>query len=242
VIARAGLIAAIVLAAAGTGRGAFPGTNGTLAYFWSGQVWVMGSDGSGARSLGAGLSPAWAPNGRRLAFDSEANGNFDVWTARADGRDRRRVTRNAALDYSASWSPDGGELVFTSDRGGNEDLYVIRVDGSGERQLTNDPGSDSGAAWSPDGARIAFARQATDHGIATTEVWAAAPDGTHPVRLFGGDGLAAMAPVWSPDGTAVLVARTNAANGQAAGIWRANADGTDVRQIVPIGDHPIWVP
>jgi hypothetical protein len=67
-------------------------------------------------------------------------------------------------------------------------------------------------------------------------------DGANPVRLFGGDGLAAMAPVWSPDGMALLVTRSNPVNGQAMGIWRANVDGTDAREIIPVGDRPTWVP
>jgi Tol biopolymer transport system component len=154
VILRAVLIALFALVVAGPGQGAFGGSNGTLAYFWSGQVWVMAADGSGARSLGAGLSPAWAPNGRRLAFDADANGNNDVWTMRADGRDPRRVTRNPALDYSASWSPDGTQIAFAS---GGTAINVADAAGHVRTVATGPAGSQLHApSWSPDGTTIYY--------------------------------------------------------------------------------------
>ena len=145
----------------------FAGSPGRLAYFYAAELWSIPADGAEGRPLGPGLSPAWSPNGRLIAFDALVNRNDDVWVMRPDGSGRRRVTRNPAPDYFAGWSPDGRQLVFTSDRGG-EDLYVIRADGTAERRLTDDPRPDWGAAWSPDGRTIAFAGNA--HGNLEIEV------------------------------------------------------------------------
>jgi eukaryotic-like serine/threonine-protein kinase len=66
------------------------------------------------------VQPSWSPGGRRIAFWGAwpvGSGHFDVWTMAADGSDKRRVTDDAATDWSPSWSPDGRFLWFTSDRG-----------------------------------------------------------------------------------------------------------------------------
>ncbi|HEV8688090.1 MAG TPA: hypothetical protein VGQ84_12500 [Gaiellaceae bacterium] len=226
----------LALALAGASAATVPGSNGKLAYFSAAEIFVVGSDGANARSLGAGLSPAWSPNGRRLAFDAPTSGNYDVWTMRADGRDRRRVTQNPAPDYFASWAPDGTQVVFTSDRGG-EDLYVVGADGSDERQLTTDPAPDWGAAWSPDGSRIAFAGNARGN----LEVEVVNADGTGRIALTD-DPARDYDPTWSPDGT--RIAFTSERDGD-ANVYVMNADGSGVTRLTddPAGDYrPAWSP
>jgi Tol biopolymer transport system component len=233
------LRAAVALAVAGVIAGAaaaFPGSNGRLAFFYANEIWVMDADGSNARSLGAGLSPSWSPNGRRLAFDAVVNQNYDVWVMAPDGRGRRRVTTNAAPDYFAAWSPDARSVVFTSDRGG-EDLFVIDADGRNERRLTNDPRPDWGAAWSPDGARIAFAGNSRDNleiEVVNADGTARVPLTDHPERDYD--------PAWSPDGT--RIAFTSERDGN-ANVYVMNADGTGVTPLTddPAGDfRPAWSP
>jgi Tol biopolymer transport system component len=225
-----------LLAAAARADGSFPGANGRLAYFYAAEVWTLGADGSGARSLGDGLSPAWSPNGRSIAFDTLVDRNYDVWVMRPDGSGRRRVTQDPAPDYFASWSPDGASIVFTSDRGG-EDLFLIGADGTGERRLTDDPAPDWGAAWSPDGTRIAFAGNARGN----LEVEVVNVDGTGRVALTN-DPARDYDPAWSPDGT--RIAFTSERDGN-ANIYVMNADGTGVTPLTqePSGDwRPSWSP
>jgi dipeptidyl aminopeptidase/acylaminoacyl peptidase len=229
-------LSAVALTTAASADGSFPGTNGRLAYFYAAEIWTLGADGTAARSLGAGLSPAWSPNGRSIAFDTLVERNYDVWTMRADGSGRRRVTQDPAPDYFASWSPDGASIVFTSDRGG-EDLFVIGADGSGERRLTDHPGPDWGAAWSPDGMRIAFAGNANGN----LEVEVVNVDGTgrvaltnHPSRDYD--------PAWSPDAT--RIAFTSERDGN-ANVYVMNSDGTGVSPLTQeaSGDwRPSWSP
>jgi Tol biopolymer transport system component len=229
--------AVIALTVVGASAATVPGSNGKLAYFYGAEIFTVQSNGKELRSLGAGLSPAWSPNGRRLAFDASRNRNYDVLTMRADGRDRRRVTRDPAPDYFASWSPDGTELVFTSDRGAGEDLYVVRADGTGERRLTTDPAPDWGAAWSPDGSQIAFAGNARGN----LEVEVVTPDGGDRVALTN-DPARDYDPAWSPDGR--RIAFTSERDGN-ANVYLMNSDGSDVVRLTddPEGDYrPAWSP
>ena len=109
-----------------------------LAYHSSrdGGIWVIPSRGGLPRQLvPAGSSPAWSPDGTRLAFQSDeqlavtptafsAQHGSTIVTVRADGGDRREVTRIGRPmggHAAPSWSPDGRFIAFTVFEGGEDD-------------------------------------------------------------------------------------------------------------------------
>jgi TolB protein len=97
----------------------------------------------------------WSPDGSRLLFLSDRDGNPEVYVMAADGSAQSRLTTDSALDYYPAWSPDGRWIAFISTRDGNHEIYVMAPDGSGQRNLTASPAEDSQFWWSPDGAQIA---------------------------------------------------------------------------------------
>lgn len=242
----------VLRSALGSGSGtgtAPPGSAQTT--FGASKLWAVAPDG---RSLGriygrgdeVGFDPAWSPDGTHLAFRGPVDDKNQGSVVLSD-LSGNPVVVPAGAGSRITWSPDGKQVAYDEtvpDASGmaQSHIVIVGVDGTRAAPFQSAAASEAEPAWSPDGTRIASTRQVTDHGIATTEVWLANPDGTKPMRVFGGDGLAAMTPIWSPDGTTLLVTRANPVNGQAAGIWRANADGTDVRALIPLGDRPIWVP
>jgi Tol biopolymer transport system component len=115
-------------------------------------------------------SPAWSPDGGRLAFASvrDRNGKIcssdecwfagEIYTAVADGSNLRRLTDNEGDDAGPRWSPDGSRILFTSDRnlpsrGGiwheSEEVYSMAPDGSCLTWLTNGTPASSQPAWRP---------------------------------------------------------------------------------------------
>ncbi|UCE97775.1 MAG: PD40 domain-containing protein, partial [Dehalococcoidia bacterium] len=92
----------------------------------------------------------------QIAFSSNRDGDYDIYTVKSDGSGLLQLTDDSATDMAPDWSPDGKKIAFSSNRSGNFEIYTMNTDGSGVKQLTND-GIDKGApAWSPDGKKIAF--------------------------------------------------------------------------------------
>lgn len=114
------------------------------------ELYVMNQDGTERAYLGVdGWSPAWAPDGTRLAFVSDVDGTHEVYTVNAGGGNIRRVTVDHRFDESPTWSSDGRWIAFSSDRDGNDEIYAIDPDGKNLTRLTNEPAEDTRPAWSP---------------------------------------------------------------------------------------------
>lgn len=77
--------------------------------------------------------------------------NKEIFVMRADGSQRRRLTRNEAADFSPKWSPLGDKILFVSDRDGNMEIYLMDANGANQQNLTRDSNGDWAPAWSPNG-------------------------------------------------------------------------------------------
>ena len=80
----------------------------------------MDTDGSNERALTGGseweFNPVWSPDGSSIAFQSEADGNSEIYSVDVETGEQTRVTDNEYFDGSPSWSPDGLKILFHSDR------------------------------------------------------------------------------------------------------------------------------
>ena len=94
-------------------------------------------------------------HGHRTAVGLAFYHQSDVFTAQADGSDRRLIARGA---FDPAWSPDGDRIAYVRfDRSGGS-VVVANADGTDAHALTSSPRQESEPAWSPDGRRIAFVR------------------------------------------------------------------------------------
>jgi Tol biopolymer transport system component len=101
-------------------------------------------------------SPAWSPDGTRIAFYSERDGNAEIYVMNADGTDARRLTNSPADEGYPGWSPDGRSITFDSDRDGDFEIYAMNADGTNVQALTEHPARDVSATWAPDGSHVVF--------------------------------------------------------------------------------------
>ena len=119
------------------------------------------------------------PDGSKIAFLSERDGNSEIYVMDVDGTDAVRLTTSPAPDVSPAWSPDGNSIAFASQRDGNYEIYVMSADGSDQRRLTRNLDIDLDPAWSPNGRSIAF----TSNRDGNYEIYVMSPDGSNQARL-----------------------------------------------------------
>ena len=130
----------------------------------------------------------------KITFQSNRNGNFDIFVMNADGSNVTQLTSNPFDEYLPLFSPDGSRIVFAR-CGFICQVVVINADGSGERVVIDDgfPG-----AWSPDGNRIALGGAA---GTGIEGIWVVNVDGSGLVRVLDPDFITD----WSPDGRQLMI-------------------------------------
>jgi len=102
------------------------------------------------------MSPAWAPDGVRLAYVSFERRRPILYMQNVVNGKRSRIAEFDGINSAPAWSPDGTKLALTLSRDGNPEIYVMRLSDSALTRLTRHPAIDTEPAWTPDGKEIAF--------------------------------------------------------------------------------------
>jgi Tol biopolymer transport system component/Zn-dependent M28 family amino/carboxypeptidase len=172
--------------------------------------------------------------------------SYEIYTARPDGGDLRRLTSNSAYDAETTVCPRDGSLLFTSDRDGDLELYRMKADGSDVRRLTHTPGYDGGGFFSPDCSKIVW-RASRPQGAeleeykrllagglvrpTKLEIWTANADGGEARQLTYLD-AASFAPSFFPSGRRIVFSSNYGdPKGREFELWAVNLDGTGLERI-----------
>ena len=147
-------------------------------------------------------SPLYSPDGTRVVFEAIVDGNLDIWTMAADGKDRVRLTTALEDDGQAAYHPAGDRIVFVRTFERNFELMDMATDGSDTRAVTTTPFSEYGGSFSPDGKWFVYA---VERGFATTEL-ALMEWETRRVRPLSRVQGRCIQPAFSPDGAKVVFA------------------------------------
>jgi len=162
------------------------------------------ADDAPTRPSHPSLQVSAAPS--RIAFESDRDGNFEIYVMEVDGSALTRLTSHPSDDFEPSWSPNGRQIAFWSTRDGNAEIYVMNADGSAPTRLTSNPAGDAQPSWSPDGRQIAFmSTRDGDKG----EVYVMGVDGSGQARLTNNAATGAFdgEPSWSPSGRQIAFTR-----------------------------------
>ncbi len=140
---------------------------------------------------------AWSSDGKRIAFTSNRDGDFDIYVMDAEGGNLGQLTNDTFNNGAPTWSPGDWYMAFHSDRQGDgtDKLYTMNSDGSNQAMLPGSAGDNGYPTWSPDWSHLAFHSNRDGN----WEIYVARYDGSEIARLTN-DPAHDFNPTWSPDG------------------------------------------
>ena len=109
-----------------------------------------------ARSKESLLSPAWSPDGRKIAYVSFEGGNSNIYIQDITTGSRQLVSSHKGINGAPAFSPDGSKLALSLSYVGNPEIFVLDLGSRQETRLTNNLAIDTEPVWAPDGQSIYF--------------------------------------------------------------------------------------
>ncbi len=179
------------------------------------------------------MRPELSPDGKKIAFESNRLGFWDIWTCDVEGNNCDQVTSLHGTAGRARWSPDGRYLAFEFHPRERSEIYVAEVPGGLPHLVTTIPGADNlSPGWSRDGKWLYFASK---RGTEPFQVWKMPVEGGSPVRITRNGGIS---PAESQDGRFLYYSKY-----EQGGVWRIPLQGgqeTEVLRDVDGGAWPNW--
>jgi TolB protein len=144
-------------------------------------------------------SPSYAPDGRRIAFNSDRGGTKQLYVMDNDGANQRRISFSDGRYSTPVWSPRGDLIAFTKENQGRFAIGIMRPDGSGERILSESDHVQEAPTWAPNGRVLMYYREipadARGRG-GRTKLWAIDLTGYNEREVL--TPIEASDPAWSP--------------------------------------------
>jgi TolB protein len=154
------------------------------------------------------LSPAWSPDGRKLAYVSFENGRSEVYVQELRSGARRRASARKGVNSAPAWSPDGKRLALTLSKGdGNLDVYLLDLSNQMLKRLTEWPSIETEPNWSRDGKQIYF----TSDRSGAPQIYRISAEGGRAERITF-EGAYNARPRIAPDGRQIAVVHNDRGN------------------------------
>ena len=209
----------------------------TIAIDLLGTLWTLPAAGGTARAVTEEWldvrQPAWSPDGTRIAFTSNRDGNPELYVMNRDGSGVRRLTTHPAIDTTPTWSPTGLQIAFTSDRSGSPAIYVVGNDGLNLRRISTDSYCDR-PTWSPAPFNeLAFV---CGNGRYDIKIYDFAEGQIRQITFGEGSN---ESPAYSPNGRHLAFTSTRAGRVE---VFTMGRDGKNVKQVTRDGNNytPAW--
>jgi TolB protein len=191
-----------------------------------------------------GSQPSVSPDGTKIAFISNRDGDFAIYVMNSDGSSHERVPNGISWALYPAWSPDGKKIAFIGKFADSTvGIATMDADGSGVLQLTKDASCPSGGSckypgkptWSPDGKEIAY------NTITGTAVIINSADGTTIITLPISNSPGSLS--WSPDGKWIALSITeDPTKPSEITLCLVHPDGSGFTQLVQPGGESTWSP
>lgn len=162
-----------------------------------------------------------------ITFDSNRDGNWEIYRMDPDGSDTINLTNNPEDDFNPAWSPDGSQIAFVSTRpnelSSRQAIYIMDANGDNVFQLTTDFYSDW-PDWSHDGKQLTYTSNDDIHVIK-------ADGSSQPINLTNSPEKDTRS-TWSPDGSKIAWLSGNNGNWD---VFVMNSDGSNIQKITDNG-------
>jgi TolB protein len=182
------------------------------------------------------LSPAWSPDGRKLAYVSFEQGNSAIWMQDVATGARELISSGKGINGAPSFSPDGKKMALTLSRSGNPEIYVRDMATGRTEQITQHWSIDTEPVWAPDGRHIYFT---SDRG-GRPQIYRVAASGGSPVRVTLEGDYNARASV-SPDGRRIAVAQGRG-NEYRIAVWDIETERFSILTPGKLDESPSFAP
>ncbi|MBI5835990.1 MAG: PD40 domain-containing protein [Candidatus Eisenbacteria bacterium] len=228
----------------------------TIAFSYHGNLWKVPAAGGVAVPLtlseAHNTRPVWSPDGSRIAFASDRNGNFDVYAMPADGGEATRLTFHSADELPSSFTPDGKALLFSASvldaatavgfpNDAQPELYKVALDGGMPEPVLSTPAQY--ASYNRAGTRLAYSDQRGfemewrkhDNSSFARDVWLYDVAANRHTRLtaFGADN---RQPVWGPEDKSLFYLSEKSGT---FNVWRLDPDDPHPVQVTTHTVHPV---
>ena len=169
------------------------------------RLQIADADGYGAKTVLESkqplLSPAWSPDGNRLAYVSFEDRNSAVYVQDVRSGQRQKVVSGVGINSAPAFSPDGRRLAVTRSQEGNPDIYVVDIASGQQTRVTTSEAIDTEASWAPDGSAIVF----TSDRSGGPQIYRVAPSGGEARRVTFNLGNYNARASYSPDGRSLVM-------------------------------------
>jgi TolB protein len=236
-----GAFAALVaLVSALTASASFPGSNGAIVFQSNraggstAELYLQNEDGTGVRRLtfnaAADRMPRFSPDGRRIAFSSNRDGNFEIYVMELATGATQRVTNDPAWDDVPTFTGDGSRVVWQRTQAAPFEcpcsIWTAGLSGGSARQVDTGPGDAMFPDVSPHGQTLTFTSNRS--GIAAIYVQQLQGSARRQVTFPPG-GFGDFRSRWSPSGRDLVFARDDGTNNN--DIYTVHQDGTELTRL-----------
>jgi len=215
-----------------------------IALTWNGEVYLLSADGATFVNLtdnpADDASPAWSPDGRKIAFSSDRTGTHHIFLMNADGSGITQLT-NGEFETDPEWSGDGEKIAFSARSMGHRHIFVTDIDGGGMTQWTNGD-FDVDPSWTSDGSYIVFTGGTTNLDLYAANGLDATLGIFQPTRLTFDPGQDEN-PAYNPSGTKLAFHSDRSGNMQVF-LMNPTLYGQDIEQLTfgAANGSPDWSP
>jgi len=204
------------------------------------EIHIMDYDGRNSYQLtydgSIAISPAWSPDGSKIAFTSYKEHNPDIYIVSLLEKSYTRVSGYIGLNTTPAFSPDGTTLALTLSKDGNPELYLLRIKDGSLTRLTRNSRIDTSPAWSPNGRELAFVSDRSGQ----PQIYIIDREAID-LRRLTYSGYNNTSPAWSPEGDKIAYVSMVAGRGE---IFTISPTGANAVRLTFNGgnEDPSWSP